>query len=233
VQIVKKKPQFECVLCGLKQSISRIYARSNKAADCRAVVQTYNAARVEMEAAERDSQEEYADSDGYECRREFDGCSEQRGRPRKWGAYVGFATGDDDDSEWTIAAPVPRPGRKQEASRKRQIDPEELENHSLGEERGRQLIKLDLELSSAACAPSSCGQQEFQRVRGNSGADAPISKELKSHIVTRSGTIGVFMEAEKGPSPVTALLVGSGSCTTALGGAPGRWGKYAGVDDEW
>lgn len=52
----KKSNKWQCKLCGEKQSLQRVYARSHSAKDCRLVVQHYNAARgdiLEDEDAER------------------------------------------------------------------------------------------------------------------------------------------------------------------------------------
>lgn len=87
VQLAKKSPKFNCTLCGFKQPV-RIYAKSNKAADVRAVVQAYNSARGTAEAeAELDSyMPEHQQQGG--CGEE----SQQGGRGKepaaKWAAWA-------------------------------------------------------------------------------------------------------------------------------------------------
>ncbi|KAL4451795.1 hypothetical protein ABPG75_007457 [Micractinium tetrahymenae] len=65
----KKVKKWQCKVCGEKQSLQRIYARSHSAKDCRQVVQKYNSARGEVEAedTERALQQAYAEAeDGYD-----------------------------------------------------------------------------------------------------------------------------------------------------------------------
>jgi len=50
VQQVKKVNKFACSLCSFKQSVQRVYAKSNQAKDVREVVQAYNSARSCAEA---------------------------------------------------------------------------------------------------------------------------------------------------------------------------------------
>jgi hypothetical protein len=50
VQQVKQSNKFTCSLCGQKQSVQRMYARSNMARDIREVVQAYNSARSDADA---------------------------------------------------------------------------------------------------------------------------------------------------------------------------------------
>lgn len=52
VQQQKKKNEFQCRVCGTKQSVRKVYARSYKAADIRPLVQEYNMKRGEKEEQE-------------------------------------------------------------------------------------------------------------------------------------------------------------------------------------
>ena len=54
--------RWQCKLCGEKQSLQRVFARSHSAKDCRLVTQQYNTARGEVEA--EDTQRALADADG-------------------------------------------------------------------------------------------------------------------------------------------------------------------------
>lgn len=92
VQQQKKSLKWSCTLCHAKQSLQRVYARSNKAADCRAVVQSYNSARgaaeAEVEAAEDDWDGEgeaayYGEEAGWQ-----DEVPGGAGRENKWGGFA-------------------------------------------------------------------------------------------------------------------------------------------------
>lgn len=48
-QQLRKTNDFVCKMCGSKQSVRKIYARSFKAADIRPIVQEYNMKRGEIE----------------------------------------------------------------------------------------------------------------------------------------------------------------------------------------
>lgn len=51
-QQLRKTNDFVCKMCGAKQSVRKIYARSFKAADIRPIVQEYNMKRGEIEEDE-------------------------------------------------------------------------------------------------------------------------------------------------------------------------------------
>jgi len=51
-QQLRKTNDFVCKMCGSKQSVRKIYARSFKAADIRPIVQEYNMKRGEIEEEE-------------------------------------------------------------------------------------------------------------------------------------------------------------------------------------
>ena len=64
VQLEKMAKTFSCSLCGAKQSLQRIYAKSLKAKDCRELVMQYNAARGVVKA-EADATAEQGAAEGW------------------------------------------------------------------------------------------------------------------------------------------------------------------------
>lgn len=89
-------------MCGAKQSLQRIYATSQKAKDCRELVQQYNQARGEVEAQEEEAAAA-RDAAG------MLGAPLAAARPveapgpaaQKWVAFEE----EEDDCEWTVALP--------------------------------------------------------------------------------------------------------------------------------
>lgn len=85
VQIVKKQSNFTCSVCHSKQSILRVFARSNKAKDVREVVQNYNSAYASFEK-ERTIQDENDETSEYYSET-ITGVAAQV-PDRKWSAFL-------------------------------------------------------------------------------------------------------------------------------------------------
>ncbi|KAL4419514.1 hypothetical protein ABPG77_002300 [Micractinium sp. CCAP 211/92] len=121
----KKAKKWQCKVCGEKQSLQRIFARSHSAKDCRQVVQQYNSARGQIEDAEADRAllQAYAEAGhGYDADAGFapesaaEGWVGEQGRqqqqqgqladaahPGRWLEYA--AEDEDDDGGCTVAVP--------------------------------------------------------------------------------------------------------------------------------
>lgn len=91
-------------MCGEKQSLQRVFARSHSAKDCRLVVQSYNEARgaVEQEGVELALDAAAAGDSWEECgtqKEQWDvtgGGLEQAAQPQRWQAFQE----DDDEVRW-------------------------------------------------------------------------------------------------------------------------------------
>lgn len=111
----KKAKKWQCKVCGEKQSLQRIYARSHSAKDCRLVTQQYNSARgqIEDKDAHRALQQAYAEAecgdyesggeDEQQQRQEHLGQLADAARPGRWLEYA--QEGEDDDVGCTVAVP--------------------------------------------------------------------------------------------------------------------------------
>jgi hypothetical protein len=96
--------RWQCKLCGKKQSLQRVFARSHSAKDCRLVTQQYNTARGEVEA--EDTQQALADvyggaaeagncdgggfaddDEGQQQQQQQAGRAQQRQGQQRWEAY--------------------------------------------------------------------------------------------------------------------------------------------------
>ncbi|EFN55964.1 hypothetical protein CHLNCDRAFT_145281 [Chlorella variabilis] len=97
--------QWQCKLCGEKQSLQRVYARSHSAKDCRLVVQHYNAARgdiLEDEDAERAQAAAYGSAEAAGGGNGDSGGEQCLPQQQRWQA---FKDEGDEDEGWTIAVP--------------------------------------------------------------------------------------------------------------------------------
>ncbi|PRW57031.1 UPF0544 C5orf45-like protein [Chlorella sorokiniana] len=146
----KQAKKWACKLCGEKQSLQRVFARSHSAKDCRLVVQQYNTARgaVEEEEAERALQmaclqeEEGAGGWGEEWEQE-EWQQQKQQQPQRWQAFQDQE--DEEDEGWTVAAPERPAGGKQKrgmgqagggSKRRRQAEQEqEAGDQQLGQHR--------------------------------------------------------------------------------------------------
>ncbi|KAL4853313.1 MRN complex-interacting protein [Chlorella vulgaris] len=90
----KKAKKWQCKLCGEKQSLQRVFARSHSNKDCRLVVQQYNEARgiAEQEAGELTVEaEEHTQQQP----------QQQQPQGQRWQAYQE----EEEDEGWTVAVP--------------------------------------------------------------------------------------------------------------------------------
>jgi len=95
VQLTKKDSKFTCSVCGFKQPLARVYARSFKAADCRRVVQAYNTAQtrdhLEGDATLENAQADHISPENAQAhdQRAAQGASAwPTGAADKWGRFV-------------------------------------------------------------------------------------------------------------------------------------------------
>lgn len=129
---MKKSPKFTCNVCGVKQALKKVFAKSHKAADCRKLVQSYNAAQGEY--ADAALEDNVHIQHGTSHSQQHDELPSGSHRPSKWQKFIEQRQHgttekththkeeeiiDKDDDVWTIPAPASRPIPAQYTSKKR------------------------------------------------------------------------------------------------------------------
>ncbi|GAB4819479.1 hypothetical protein N2152v2_006525 [Parachlorella kessleri] len=209
VQQVKKVNKFACSMCSYKQSVQRVFAKSNQAKDIREVVQAYNGARSCIEAESEQAAlagtcGQWQPAEEELWRPGLGGQAEVQAAESKWAGFV-----EDESEQWTVVLPERPPAAQAvgKGAKRRRLQQQGMQCGSRSALVGKQQLQQQ-----------TCEQQQQQTVQRPGCARTvaqPVGTAWQPQAVLQQ-----------------SLQAGwRGGQRQATGGA-GKWASFVGDDDE-